>query len=181
MQPLVCCFKGIWLHPYTITPAKLAPDMVRQGHLRSENDAITSWFMVEADTHLRPPHTSLLDIYKVFVALVCCLTGIWLHPYTVTWAKLAPDLVHEECKWCHYFMVEADFHLRPLQMSMLDIYKVFEALVCYLKGIWLHPYTVTQAKLASDLVRQGHLRSENDAITLSLRMIPTSDLFIHLC
>ncbi len=78
-------------------------------------------------------------------------------------------------------MVEADFHLRPLHMSMLDMYKVFEALVCSLKGIWLHPYTVTQAKLAPDSIRQDHLRSENDAITLSLRLIPTSDLFIYLC
>jgi hypothetical protein len=68
-------------------------------------------------------------------------------------------------------MVEADFCLRPLHMSMLDIYKVFEALVCCVKGIWLHPYTVTQAKLAPDLVRQGHLRSENDAKTLSMRLI----------
>jgi hypothetical protein len=63
-------------------------------------------------------------------------------------------------------MVEADTHLRPLHTSMLDKYKVFEALVCCLKGIWLHPYTVIQAKLAPDLVhQQGHLRNENDAIT----------------
>ncbi len=76
--------------------------------------------MVEADTHLRPLHTSMLDIYKVFEALVCCLKGIWLHLYTVTQTMLAPDLVHEE--WiCHKFIVEADTHLRPLHTSMLDI------------------------------------------------------------
>ena len=49
------------------------------------------------------------------------------------------------------------------------------------QGIWLHPYTVTQAKLVPDLVCQGHLRSENDAIMTLLRLIPTSDLFIHPC
>ncbi len=27
-EPLVCCLKGIWLHPCTVTPAKLAPDLV---------------------------------------------------------------------------------------------------------------------------------------------------------
>ncbi len=48
--------------------------------------------MVEADIHLRPLHTSILDIYKVIETLVCCLKGIWLNPYTVTLAKLPPDL-----------------------------------------------------------------------------------------
>ena len=49
--------------------------------------------MVEAKIHLRPLHTSILDIYKVCEPLECCFKGIWLHPYTVTLAKLAPDLV----------------------------------------------------------------------------------------
>jgi hypothetical protein len=48
--------------------------------------------MVEADIHLRPLHTSILDIYKVIMTLVCCLKGIWFHPYTFTLAKLPPDL-----------------------------------------------------------------------------------------
>ncbi len=48
--------------------------------------------MFETDIHLWPLHTSTLDIYKVFELLVCCLKGIWVHPYTVTPAKLAPDL-----------------------------------------------------------------------------------------
>jgi hypothetical protein len=54
-------------------------------------------------------------------------------------------------------MVEADIHPRLLHTSILDIYKVFEALVCCLKGIWMHPYTVTLAKLPTDLGMQGHL------------------------
>jgi hypothetical protein len=41
----------------------------------------------------------------------------------------------EEWKWCHYVMVEADVHLRPLHASPLCIYKVFELLVCDLKGM----------------------------------------------
>ena len=49
--------------------------------------------MVEGDNHLRPLHTSMLDMYKVFELLVCCLKGIWVHPYTIPWANLAPDLV----------------------------------------------------------------------------------------
>ncbi len=82
--------------------------------------------MVEADIHFRLLHTSILDIYKVFELLVCCLKVIWLHPHTVTLAKLA-------------VMVETDIHLRlrPLHTYILDIYKVFEPLVCCLKAIWL--------------------------------------------
>jgi hypothetical protein len=87
--------------------------------------------MVEADIHLRLPFTSILDIYKVFEPLVCCLNGIWVHPYTVTPAKLAPDLGSQ----CHNVMFEADIYLRLLQTSILDINKVFESLVCCLKGI----------------------------------------------
>ncbi len=55
-----------------------------------------------------------------------------------------------EWNWCNYIMVEADTYLRLLPTSILGIYKVFEILVCCLKGIWVHPYTVTQAKLAWD-------------------------------
>ncbi len=32
--------------------------------------------MVEADIHFRLLHTSILDIYKVFGPLVCCLKGM---------------------------------------------------------------------------------------------------------
>ncbi len=48
-------------------------------------------------------------------------------------------------------MVEADIHPRLLPTSELDISKVFEQLACCLKGIWVHPYTNTKAKLAQNL------------------------------
>jgi hypothetical protein len=76
-------------------------------------------------------------------------------------------------------MVEADIHFRPLHTYILDIYKVFMTLVCCLKGIGLHPYTVTLAKLPPDLGIWVHLRSGNDAITSWFRLIFTSDHFIH--
>ena len=84
-----------------------------------------------------------------------------------------------EQKSCHNLMVEADIHLRPLHASILYIYKVFQLLVCCLKGIWVHPYT-TPAKLAPDLGTQGHLlQSENISTKSWLRLISTSDHFIH--
>ncbi len=131
--------------------------------------------MFEADIHLRLLCASIVDIYKVFELLVCCLKGIWLHPYTLTMAKLPPDLGSQ----CHNIMFEASIYLRLLHTFILDIYKVFEPLVCCLKGIRLHPYTVTLAKLPPDLGIQVHLRSGHDATTSRLRLISTSDHFIH--
>jgi hypothetical protein len=76
-------------------------------------------------------------------------------------------------------MVEADIHLRLLLKSELDISKVFEPFTCCLKGIWVHPYTDTQAKLAQDFGLVGHLWSGALAITSWLRLIYTSDCFLH--
>jgi hypothetical protein len=56
-------------------------------------------------------------------------------------------------------MVEADIQLRLLPKSELGISKVFEPLTCCLIGIWVHPYTDTQAKLAQDVGLLGHLWS----------------------
>jgi hypothetical protein len=41
------------------------------------------YVMVEANIHLRPLHTPILDTYNKLGQLVCCLKGIWVHPYTV--------------------------------------------------------------------------------------------------
>ncbi len=133
--------------------------------------------MFEADIHLRLLYTSIVDIYKVFESLVCCLKGIWVHPYTITPAMLPPDLGNQ----CHHIMFEADIYLRLLDTFVLEIYKVFEPLVCCLKGIWVHPYSITPAKLPPDLGIQVHLRSANDATTSSSRLISSSDHFRHPC
>ena len=86
-----------------------------------------------------------------------------------------------EWKNCNIIMVEADIHLRPLHTFILDIYKGFELLICCLKGMWVHPSTVTAAKLAPEFGVQVHLRSENDVILSWLRPISTSNHFIHPC
>jgi hypothetical protein len=53
--------------------------------------------MIEADIYSRLLHTSIVDIYKVFETLACCVKGILLHPYTVTLAKFPPDLGVQVC------------------------------------------------------------------------------------
>jgi hypothetical protein len=76
-------------------------------------------------------------------------------------------------------MVEVHIHLRLLPTFTLDIFKVFEILVCCLKGIWVHPYIVPPAKLASDFGFFGHLWRGNDAISSWLRLTSTSDCIPH--
>ena len=48
--------------------------------------------MDEADVPLKLLHASILDIYKVIESLECCLKGIRVYSYTITPARLAPDL-----------------------------------------------------------------------------------------
>jgi len=78
-----------------------------------------------------PQTTSYIHIRHIqsFEPLVCCLKGMWVHPYTVTLAKLALDLgilgSLEEWQWCHNVMFGADIYLKPLHTSIVDIYNVF--------------------------------------------------------
>jgi len=74
-----------------------------------------------------------------------------------------------------------DIHLRLFHTLILDRCKVFETLllVCCLKGIWIHPYAITLAKLAQDLGIQGHLWSENDVIISSVWLKSILDHIIH--
>jgi hypothetical protein len=66
---------------------------------------------------------------------------------------LAPDFdfgvqVQLWSKMMFYIIIEANIHLRLLSTSVLDIQQVFEPLACCLKGIWVHLYTATLAKVA---------------------------------
>jgi hypothetical protein len=158
------------LYRYTV---QVGPRIGDQGSLEEWERCNNVIF--ESDIHLRLLLTSIVDIYKVFEPLVCRLKGIWVHLYTVTPAKLPSDMGSQ----CHIVMFEADIYLRLLHTSILDIYKVFEPLVCCLKGIWVQPYSVTPAKLPPALGIQIHLRSRNDATTSWLRLMYTSDHFIH--
>jgi hypothetical protein len=85
-----------------------------------------NYIMVKAHINLRLLPTSILDIYKVFEVLVCCLKGIWVHPYIFRPAKLAPDFGLLGPSWSGNVMVEDDIHLRLLPTYILDRYKVFE-------------------------------------------------------
>ena len=110
---------GATLYPY---PGQVGPIFGKSGSLEE-----WEWchnVIVETDFHLSLLQTSILDIYKVFAPLVCCLKGVWVHPYTVTPTKLALDLgilgSLEEWQWCHNVMFGADIYLKPLHTSIVD-------------------------------------------------------------
>ncbi len=121
------------------------------------------------------------------------IQSVWAHWYAVqrhtvaavysythpTWLRFWDLGSHVKPKWCHYIMVEADSHLKPLPPSILDIYKVFEHIDMLSKGIQLQPHTGISTLLGSDFGVRGHMSSRNDAITSWLRLTATSNHFFH--
>jgi hypothetical protein len=80
--------------------------------------------MVEADIYLRLLPISILDIYKVFEVMLCCLTGIWVHPYINTdngWPQILEVWLTCGVEMIHFIIVEAHIHLRLLPTSILDM------------------------------------------------------------
>jgi hypothetical protein len=147
---------GAPLYRYT---GQVAP---RFGNSRSlvncKNGAITSRLRLIFTSDCFPhPHRTYTKCLSYWYAVSIAYVGP-LYRYTgqvgPRFGKSGPLV---RWKWCHNVMVEADIHLRPLPSSIVDIYKVFETFVCCLMGVWVHPYTVTLAKLAPDLGSQGHL------------------------
>jgi len=67
-----------------------APDLGILGHLRSLNDTIASWLMLISTTDLFIFHISILDIYKVFEPLVCCLNGMGAPVYQHSTGHVGP-------------------------------------------------------------------------------------------
>jgi hypothetical protein len=80
-------------------------------------------------------------------------------------------------------MVEANFHLRLLPTSILDIYRVFQVLLLFAEsranGYTLVPH-ITQAKLTPDFQILGHLWSGNVMVAadIHLTLLPKSILGI---
>ena len=86
-----------------------------------------------------------------------------------------------EWEWCHSVMVETNIQLILLHTFILDIYKVLVPLLCCLKGIWVHPYTIPSAKLSPELGILVHLGSKTDVINLCLRLNPPqTTVYIHI-
>ncbi len=176
---MVCYLKGVSVQPYTVALAKLAPDLESQDLVEWKwcHNVGWGWYSLQTASYILIRHIKvcLRHGYAVSRVYGCTLIRDTGQVAPRFWNSDSP----EEWKWCHYIMVEADIHLRPLHTSIVDISKMFELLVCCLKGIWVHPYILTSAKLAPDLRSQGHLWSENEATMSWLRLISTSDHFIH--
>ena len=153
-EPLVCCLKGIWMHPYTITPARLAPG-VTCGVIMMSLRHGWGWYPPQTPSCI--PIMHIQSVWAIGMRSQGCV-GAPLYRYT---GQVGPRFGDsgslEEWKWCHNVMFWADIYLRPLHTYILDIYKVFEPLVCCYKGMWVHPYTITPVKLAPKFGKSGSL------------------------
>ena len=109
-----------------VTPAKLAPDLGSQGHLRRENNVITSWW------GWYPPQTTsnipVGHIQSVW-AIVMLSQGYMGAPLYRSTGQVGPRFGKSgspvEWKMMSSCIVEADIHLRPFHTSILDMLKVF--------------------------------------------------------
>jgi hypothetical protein len=75
-------------------------------------------------------------------------------------------------------MVEADIQLRLLPTSILDMYKLFEVLLCRLTGIWehLHHSTSQVGWIFLSFVEGKQFNYIMVEADIHLRLLPTSIL-----
>ncbi len=141
----VCCLKGRWVHPYTITPTNFPPHLGIQGHLWSIKKMSQNhgWGL---NTPQTASYIHIRHMHSVWVWAIGMLSqghmGAPLFHYHYTGqvaTRFGDSASLEEWKRCHDIMVEADIHFSPLHTSIFDSLK---HQVCWLKRIWVHPYTV---------------------------------------
>jgi len=116
--------------------------------------------------------------------LVCCLNGIWVHPPYHSTGQVRPrfvnswSLMESEWKWCHYIMFDADIHLRPLPISILDIQRVW-AHWCAVHRHMVAALHHSTGQVGPRLGIRGHMVSQNDVIMSWLRLPSYSNCFPH--
>ncbi len=85
----------------------------------------------------QPPQTAS----HIHIRHIQSLSAHWyaVHRYTVAAIQSYPCnlaqiwgiwVTYVELKWCQYIMVEADSHLKLMTISILNVYKVFEHMIC---------------------------------------------------
>ena len=90
LEPLLCCLKGICVHPYTNPLTKLSPELGILDHLWSENDAITSCLRLISTSHhfINPYETypkCLSHWYAVSRAYGCTLMPLYWPNWPQIW------------------------------------------------------------------------------------------------
>ncbi len=120
VKVLVCCLKGIWVHPYFVPPAKLAPDFGIPGPLWS------GIVIVEDDILLRQLPTFILEIRKclrnwcVVSQAYGCTLLLFHRP---SWPKILEfgvtsevEMMQLHCGWgSHPPQTTSHIHIRHIQ------------------------------------------------------------------
>ncbi len=85
------------------------------------------------------------------------------------WESWLKSYLMQECKPCHYALIEAvePFKLHP--MSLLYMYEVFEHLLRLWMGVWLHTHIVTTADTSPDLRKLAEILPDASVQIMPLR------------
>ncbi len=109
--------------------------------------------LVEAVKPFKLHPMSMSYIYEVFELLLRLWMGIWLHANTITSTDVSPgmwelaDILPDasvQTMPLHFGWGCRTFKLHPMSMSYM--YKVFEYLLRFWMGIWLHTHIITTTK-----------------------------------
>ena len=138
------------------------------------------YVLFEADIHLRPLHTFILDIYKALEPLVCCLKCVTVHPYRYT-GQVGPKFGNSGS----HLWSGNDVIMSWLRMISTSDHIIHPYLIC--AQCLNHWYAVSRAYGCilmplhqgswPQLGIQVYMWSENYAITSNLRLISTLDPF----
>ncbi len=148
--PLSSIFYNIWFPlPHSFSPLSILsqqfPDTIARHCCHHHHAYVESiwcdYGMVEAESPFKllphPYYTHLQSVWAHWYAVHQHMVGAF-HSYTHPtllrfWGSVS--LLESTWWWCHYVMVKADSHLKPLPPSILDIYKVFEHIDMLSNGV----------------------------------------------
>ncbi len=141
--------------------------------------------MVEANSHLKLLHASILDIYKVFKHIDMESIVIEYLPYTVIPTLLGSDFWVCGNLWSQNDVIRSWLRLTPTSNWFPHSFKTYIKLLSKLMCCpWAYSSSLTQLYtqyLAQILGVLGHLWSQNDIIRSWLRLTATSNCsLIHI-
>ena len=139
--------------------------------------------MVEADSHLKLLHPSILDIYKVTEHIDMLFIGIWQQPYTVIPTLLGSNFEVWGHMWSQTDVITSCLRLTATSNCIVHLYwtykKCLSTLLCcpQAQGSSL---TQLYTLLGSDFGVLGCIWSQSIVIMSWLRLTATSNCFLNL-
>ncbi len=176
-EHLLRLWMGIWLPTHTITTKDISPDLGKLAEILPDASVQTMplRFGWGCRTFQTAFYVHVIHIWGVWATSQVVDGHMASHSHrhhhrhfprvvgvgwNLTWCKCA--------KPCHYALVEAvePFKLHPMSMSY--IYEVFEHLLRFWMGIWLHTHTITITDVSPDLWELAEILPDASVQTMPL-------------